>query len=119
MVINTLQKEFVLVFLSRNFSRTIKEKEKEQILKELLKKANMESRHRGRGGPITMLMTNDGKQISVIMDSWGEVKSLIQSMPKLKRRYAEQLLAERFINFINGKRPKNKGRLNNHLPVAP
>ena len=120
LVINTLQKEFVLVFLSSEhcLEKPV-EKENEQILKELLKRADMESRHRGLGGPITMLMTNDGKQISVIMDSWGEVKSLIQSMPKLKRRYAEQQLAEKFINFINDKRPKDKGRLNNHLPVAP
>ena len=109
-IINALRKDFILVYLevpggSCPVAAADSEmKENEHILRELLKKVGKSPLYSEvNSDPITILMTNDGKLISVVMNSWETVKELA-SMKKLNRRHAEQQLAEAFIKFINEKK---------------
>lgn len=100
-IVNELRKEYVLVYLRMGGRYggifTMEIHENKQIFKELM------GQHSGAAYPVTIMMAADGTQKSVIMESWGKVVAL-KKQKKLKARYAEQQMAERFLDFIKAER---------------
>jgi hypothetical protein len=96
-IVNELRKDYILVYLRLGGygggAFTIEFHENVQIFKELM------GPHSDVTSLVTIMMAGDGTQKSVIMDSWRKVEAL-KKQKKPKRRYAEQQLAERFLNFI-------------------
>lgn len=100
-IVNELRKDYILVYLRMGGCYggifTMEIHENGLIFKELMGK------HSGAVYPVTIMMAGDGTQKSVIMESWGKVEGL-KKQKKLKARYAEQQLAERFLDFIKAER---------------
>ena len=99
-ILNELSKKYVLVYLLIGGIDIMQIEEHSHIFDELTEKAD-DANWRNRRGryPVTMLIPNGDSKMSIISDSWNEVEAL-KKQKKLKRRYAEQQLAERFLNFI-------------------
>lgn len=105
-ILNELSKKYVLVYLLIGRIDMMNIEENNRVLDELAEKANRTNwRCEGKRYPVTMLIPNDDSQITFISDSWAEVVAL-KKKKKLKRRYAEQQLAERFLNFIQEERER-------------
>ena len=99
-ILNELSKKYVLVYLLIGGIDIMEIEEHRHIFDELTEKADSANWRNRRGRyPVTMLIPNDDSKMSIISDSWNEVETL-KKQKKLKRRYAEQQLAERFLNFI-------------------
>jgi len=96
-IVKELRKDYILVYLRvggyGGGMFTIESYENNQIFKELM------GQHSGAAGRVTIMMAGDGTQKTVIMDGWRKVEAL-KKQKKLKHRYYEQQLAERFLNFI-------------------